>query len=539
MNLRRYLWLLYVLLIALGAAHHEHFRDETDTWGMVRDASWAQAIPYFSHSGHPPLWHALQWLPARLSGNVAWLGALHTFIASAGAALLLFTSPLPTYLAAAALFSIGGLYQYAVIARGYAAAFVVLFAIAALHRGRMQRPYVYSSALGLLYATEVHLWGAAAGLSGLWFLDIWRTDDSRRRKVSDLLQGLLRRVGCEASSARRTVSVLNVRADLSTETTKQAAADVGFARGLLPVVVSGALMLWLMWPRADGNPKMNAVHLPNSTQMLYVLSQCFTPVLMFYYTLGIDPDGSYGDPLFWLVCLNALLLLGILWRLCRCGARVQWLLFSTLGFYGFVIFCKYLGGYHHIGLLPFFLLFFTRFAAADGVPLARLQPIARRLAVGFALSIPLAFIVWTDDLRRPYSSAEAAAEIVRRDADPAHPIIALGCTRSDALAAYLPPGTVYFAEQHRTEAFHDWGARNENCFLTNTDHRGSVRALHDALHERMREQIFTVTSPFPLPEDPNYTLQQLGESHDLERGAITSFNISISESFYLYRLTRR
>jgi hypothetical protein len=47
----------------------------------------------------------------------------------------------------------------------------------------------------------------------------------------DPLQKSFRRVGCEASSARRTVSVLDVRADSSTETTKQAAAEPAFATG--------------------------------------------------------------------------------------------------------------------------------------------------------------------------------------------------------------------------------------------------------------------------------------------------------------------
>ena len=55
-------WLIFLLYISIGfylSFNHEPWRDEAQSWLIVRDLSWRGLISQLPYEGTPPLWHFL------------------------------------------------------------------------------------------------------------------------------------------------------------------------------------------------------------------------------------------------------------------------------------------------------------------------------------------------------------------------------------------------------------------------------------------------------------------------------------------------
>ena len=149
---------LYALLVAIGAAHHEPWADEAQAWLVASDNSWLELQwKYLRHEGSPGLWHTILYLPAHLGlpyeTSIASVAAV---VAIAGVALFLWHSPLPSWLNALVPFTFFVLYQYAVVARSYCL-FLVLLGLAALFlKTWSTRPLRLSIVLVLLSHVSVH-----------------------------------------------------------------------------------------------------------------------------------------------------------------------------------------------------------------------------------------------------------------------------------------------------------------------------------------------------------------------------------------------
>lgn len=167
-----------ILLIVYAAAtlyvglHHEPWRDEADSWLVVRDASLPAIFEWTRDAGTPALWYlALK--------PLVWLGLpyqsqelLHLALAWAAAAVVLFASPFPwlTRVLLIASYYLG--YEYAVIARSYVLTVLLSFLAAAFYRERRSRPIRYAIVVALLFNTNVHGAIIAAILLLLFF--VWR-----------------------------------------------------------------------------------------------------------------------------------------------------------------------------------------------------------------------------------------------------------------------------------------------------------------------------------------------------------------------------
>lgn len=166
-----------IVLLAMFAAatlyvglHHEPWRDEADSWLVVRDASIPTILEWTRNAGTPALWY-LTLKP------LVWLGLaypsqeiLHLTLAWAAAAVLLLRSPFTWITKILVLASYYIAYEYAVIARSYVLTILLSFLIAAWYPQRDSRPFRYAVAVALLFNANVHGAVIAAILALLFFV---------------------------------------------------------------------------------------------------------------------------------------------------------------------------------------------------------------------------------------------------------------------------------------------------------------------------------------------------------------------------------
>ena len=103
------------------SAFHEPWFDEAQAWQIAKCASLREILFEIPHyEGHPPLWHLLLAIPAKLGVPFEiGLKTIGFLISAASAALLLFRSRLPRPLRLALPFTYFFFYQYGIVVRPY------------------------------------------------------------------------------------------------------------------------------------------------------------------------------------------------------------------------------------------------------------------------------------------------------------------------------------------------------------------------------------------------------------------------------------
>lgn len=155
--------LIAIALLGLYAAgtlytgvHHEPWRDEADSWLVVRDLPLAGIFQWTRNAGTPALWYVLL-------KPLVWLGLpfqsqmlLHLAIAWTSMGILFFRAPFswPVKILSAASYYFS--YEYAVIARSYSLTVLLSFLLAAWYRERYRHPLRYAIAVALLFNANVH-----------------------------------------------------------------------------------------------------------------------------------------------------------------------------------------------------------------------------------------------------------------------------------------------------------------------------------------------------------------------------------------------
>ena len=144
----------FVTLVAIGVATHELAHDETQAWNIARTADWPWQVPYLNrYEGHPPLWAVLLW-PLTRTGNPFWLQAFSAGIAVAAVALLLRDAPFRPSVRALLPFGAYFVYHYAVLARPYGLALLIVAALAVVLRRGSGHPVAPAALCGALAATS-------------------------------------------------------------------------------------------------------------------------------------------------------------------------------------------------------------------------------------------------------------------------------------------------------------------------------------------------------------------------------------------------
>ena len=147
--------LIYFVVVAVGIAHHEMWRDELQAWLIARDStSLSNLVENLKYEGHPGLWHTLLYAITRLTHNPHAMQGLHLLIACGTAFLTIRYSPFTKLQKIFLLFGYFSLYEYALISRNYSIAVFLLYLVCTLYSNFQKNFFWIFLILGMVANTN-------------------------------------------------------------------------------------------------------------------------------------------------------------------------------------------------------------------------------------------------------------------------------------------------------------------------------------------------------------------------------------------------
>lgn len=488
----RYAWLMVFMIgLAYAKTVHEPWRDEADSWVVVRDATLGEFLQSFGYVGHPPLWY-LYLLPfARAGLPYVGMKFLHGILAAGVGWLLLFKSPLPFAFTIGYLFSLHFFYQYGVVARGYMLMLLLLFLAASLFQQRFAKPLRYGLVVGLLFTSEVFVIIPAYVFMVEFSLGLWK-----RWRHEGMTIGLQRGVA-----------------------------------GLCCMGLLGLASLVSLLP-ADDARQLVVTPVFHPEALLMRLQEGLFPYNINLLFESPFHQFSVGYP--WLqnvVAIIGLVVIGLC--LVALSARPMGLVFlaSTLLWFAYFFMWRYRGEFWHSCL--FLPMFYVAFWLGEQERPFRSLPRLSKWCQGAAMSIMaccLAISVVGNgyavkfDVKYAYSGSKATAEFIQRKQLDTHLMVVDTCYSAMAVSAYLPQTSFWLLAQGRISRYVLWNRDYDRCNFNVPELRLSyLKAWAASLPADLPELLFLTSKPM-TPE-----LQQaLNVSLSFERHGL--FN----ENYYLY-----
>ncbi len=161
----------YVIITAVVAAHHEPWRDEADAWLYVRDGNLASIFDWSRHAGTPTLWYFVLAPLAHFGLPYASQQVLNLLMATAAVALLVARAPLTRLTKTLAVLSYYLSYEYAVIARSYALAILLIMLAAVMSGRRNERPIAFAVVVFLLFNVNAQGFFIAGAFAALFVVE--------------------------------------------------------------------------------------------------------------------------------------------------------------------------------------------------------------------------------------------------------------------------------------------------------------------------------------------------------------------------------
>ena len=170
---------LFIFLFFLASylavlLYHEPWFDEAQAWQIARRASFQDILFVIPHyEGHPPLWHLLLSIPAKL--GVPYELGLKSVAGMATVAsvwLILFRSPFPRFVRLLLPFQYFVFYQYGIVARPYGMMGLVLLLLACNFERRNEKPWLFVLFLGLECLLSAYGIAVSGGIACVWLFEI-------------------------------------------------------------------------------------------------------------------------------------------------------------------------------------------------------------------------------------------------------------------------------------------------------------------------------------------------------------------------------
>ena len=165
--------LLYIFLLCVVSYYHEPWHDEGQAWLIARDDSIWHLITVTTHyEGHPPLWHFILMLFAKI-GVPFELGikSINIVFCSIAMWLLICKSPLPFYIRYLLPFTYFFFYQYGVVNRTYSLVMLAVMFAAYYYPSKERHPYKLALALSALCGSMAYGSMLALGIALSWLSD--------------------------------------------------------------------------------------------------------------------------------------------------------------------------------------------------------------------------------------------------------------------------------------------------------------------------------------------------------------------------------
>lgn len=462
------LFFLYAALSLFGLINHEPWADEAQAWLIARDNDffgiWRQA----SYEGSPIIWQLLLHPLAKLGLPYFSEALLHWFIALGIVWLLLFKAPWSKFLKVSLLLSYLLLFEYVVIARNYSISIFILFLILTFYKERLLRPWRHAFLIFLLFATNIHSFGAAGALSLLFFLDLLKDNKWRLKKYL----------------------------------------------GSLALLFLGAVLtIWQVWPVPG---QMNGIFAQFS------IEPAFRALFSAFWPLGSSGLLDFNNFSFLLFTFFLFLPLALVFQKKEGGI----FFFISLFWLFFVFTYKHSGAIRHHGLILFFFLgalwlnhIFNQDQKREVNYKINFESLALLILSGFLLvSSYSVFVNYRDDYYRPYSGAKTAAKFVKDKDFLEYEICAHPSHSTSALLPYWSKKKVFYAGREEYGTYNIWDRK----FLEGNK-ISNAQAL-ERCRKKLGEQafIFLSTKDLELKEGEGVKLfssqervMKIGESYQI------------------------
>ncbi len=192
----RVLWgifAVWAVLVAIGIANHEQWRDEGSDWLTVRHVSISELFgTMIPQIGHPPLWYFLMYPLGNMGLPLVTVNIVSALIMAVVIYFMLFRLRFPFYVKALLVLSMFFVYEYPVVGRNYG--LVVLFMMLTLwyYPKRFERPLVYALIIVGLYNTHSMAFPMAFAIMLLFF---WEMVERKQVNKKTLGASLMMLVG--------------------------------------------------------------------------------------------------------------------------------------------------------------------------------------------------------------------------------------------------------------------------------------------------------------------------------------------------------
>jgi hypothetical protein len=142
---------LFAIILIVQIAHHDMWRDEIHSWGLVRASpSLPDLYRNLRFTGHPALWYLPLWVASHVTASPYAVQVVHAVIALSLIGAIGLFSPFSRLERVLLLASYFVLYEYTVISRNYGIGFLIALIYAQMRATRPDRVYLNACLLGLL-----------------------------------------------------------------------------------------------------------------------------------------------------------------------------------------------------------------------------------------------------------------------------------------------------------------------------------------------------------------------------------------------------
>ena len=443
---------VYLAALALLAAFHEPWRDELQSWMIVRESpTLADLFQNTRYEGHPSGWFLLLYGLRWISPGFGAVVILHLAIAAFTAWLILRHAPFSRLQRILLVFGYFFLYEYAVISRNYAPG-VLLVAVACILWPERRKPLVFLMlALAVAGMMLTNFYAFFLGLCfALLMVREVLTDGPMRHAWRDYLPGL--------------IVVMTGVVFFLTDTLPP--ADYGYARN------------WA--PGATHNPVMRMFD--RACRVFLPLPE---PSLNWWNSVW------YPNP--WVRAVLGLLVLGIILRYIVKGREA--LLFLAAAFLlilGFSL-MKFNGYLRHNGHL--FIALIAALWIGRSTNAAKPDKLSNLLfTLLLVVHVVSAVIAGYGEIRYPFSRSADAAAWLRQNA-PSGVVAGYEDTGTSAVAALLGK-PLFYVQGHRYGSWIRWDQQRLGPAVTTDEIVHSADSLRDATGKTV---LLLLTSPVETP----------------------------------------
>ncbi len=164
-------FIIYSLMVVVGAFNHESWADEAQAWLLARDLTLTDLFKTLPSEGHPPLWYLLLFPFAKAGMPYETIKVFSALFAIGAMYVLLFKTKAPLALKLTVPFHYYMVFQYAIFGRSYSMMLFFVMAAVGLYPKRFDKPLLFALCIVGLFNTHMLIFTFAGTLALLFVID--------------------------------------------------------------------------------------------------------------------------------------------------------------------------------------------------------------------------------------------------------------------------------------------------------------------------------------------------------------------------------